>query len=132
MIDVAPERFDQMVTAALDGLPEELGEIMTNVAVTVEHDRGPANLLGLCQGVPLTRRTGSYAGVLPHRITIYRRAICSIRSTESESSSRSARLWSTKSVIASASVTSASASWAGDAAKRVQPAARITISVGSE
>lgn len=84
MIDIEPERFDQMVTEALDGLPEELGQIMSNVAVTVEHDQGPANLLGLYQGIPLTRRTRSYAGVLPDRITIYRRTICSICSSEAE------------------------------------------------
>jgi predicted Zn-dependent protease with MMP-like domain len=29
-------------------------------------------LLGLDQGVPLTRRSSHYAGVLPDKITIYR------------------------------------------------------------
>ena len=29
-------------------------------------------LLGLYQGVPLTRRTSSYSGALPDKITIYR------------------------------------------------------------
>lgn len=78
MVEVDPERFEAMVGEALDGLPAELGEIMSNVAVTVEHDAGPAGLLGLYQGIPLTRRTTGYAGVLPDRITIYRRAICAI------------------------------------------------------
>jgi predicted Zn-dependent protease with MMP-like domain len=78
MIEVEPERFEAMVAEALDGLPPELGELMSNVAVTVEHGRGPAGLLGLYRGIPLTRRTTSYAGVLPDRITIYRRAICSV------------------------------------------------------
>ena len=78
MIDVEPTRFEAMVTEALDGLPEELGELMSNVAVTVQHEVGPAGLLGLYQGIPLTRRTTSYAGALPDRITIYRRAICAI------------------------------------------------------
>ena len=46
---------------------------------------GPPGLLGLYQGIPLTERTASgYAGVLPDRITIYRRAICAICSTEDE------------------------------------------------
>jgi predicted Zn-dependent protease with MMP-like domain len=44
----------------------------------VEHGAGPPGLLGLYQGIPLTRRTTSYAGVLPDRITIYQQAICSI------------------------------------------------------
>jgi predicted Zn-dependent protease with MMP-like domain len=84
MVDVEPERFEEMVTAALDGLPPELGEIMSNVAVTVQHDSGPPGLLGLYQGVPLTRRTTSYAGALPDRITIYRRAICGVCTSEDE------------------------------------------------
>ncbi|MEA2161623.1 MAG: hypothetical protein QOD66_4003, partial [Solirubrobacteraceae bacterium] len=41
MVDVDPERFDAIVTEALDGLPVELGELMSNVAVTVQHDGGP-------------------------------------------------------------------------------------------
>ncbi len=78
MVDVEPEQFEAMVAEALDGLPPKLGELMSNVAVTVEHDAGPRGLLGLYRGIPLTRRTTSYAGVLPDRITIYRRAICAV------------------------------------------------------
>jgi predicted Zn-dependent protease with MMP-like domain len=77
VIDIDPGRFEQMVSEALDGLPEELGELMRNVVVLVEHGDGPPGLLGLYEGIPLTARSTSYAGVLPDRITIYRRAICS-------------------------------------------------------
>ena|SRR5258708_17110198 len=73
-----------MVVTALDGLPAELGALMRNVAVTVEHDAGPRGLLGLYQGVPLTSRTTYYAGVLPDHITIYRQAICAICWSESQ------------------------------------------------
>ena len=65
-----------MVSAALDSLPEELGELMRNVAVLVEHGAGPPGLLGLYEGIPLTARSTQYAGVLPDKITIYRQAIC--------------------------------------------------------
>ena len=84
MVEVGAEQFEAMVSEALDGLPEELGELMSNVAVTVDHGEGPRGLLGLYQGIPLTRRTSSYAGVLPDRITIYRRAICAISRTDAE------------------------------------------------
>jgi predicted Zn-dependent protease with MMP-like domain len=84
VIEVEPERFEEMVSTALDGLPEDLGKLMRNVAVTVEHGAGPPGLLGLYQGVPLTSRTTGYAGVLPDRITIYRRAICAICSSEDQ------------------------------------------------
>jgi predicted Zn-dependent protease with MMP-like domain len=84
MIDVAPERFEDMVATALDELPEQLGALMRNVAVTVEHGPGPDGLLGLYQGIPLTSRTSSYSGFLPDRIIIYRQAICTICWSESE------------------------------------------------
>ena len=84
MINVDPDRFEEMVATALDELPEELGRLMRNVAVTVEHAPGPPGLLGLYQGVPLTSRTTHYAGVLPDRITIYRLAICRVCRTEDE------------------------------------------------
>lgn len=84
MIDVDPGRFEDLVAGALDGLPQELGRAMSNVAVTVEHNPGPPGLLGLYEGIPLTSRTSGYAGVLPDRITIYRLAICAICHTEQE------------------------------------------------
>jgi predicted Zn-dependent protease with MMP-like domain len=84
VVEVEPERFERMVGEALDSLPAELGELMTNVAVTVEHEHGPTGLLGLYRGIPLPRRTTSYAGVLPDRITIFRRAICAVCRTDSE------------------------------------------------
>ena len=84
VIEVDPERFEEMVASALDGLPEEFGRLMSNVAVTVEPDAGPPGLLGLYQGIPLTSRTTGYAGVLPDRITIYQQAICAICQTEQE------------------------------------------------
>ena len=84
VIEVDPGRFDEMMASALDGLPEDLGRLMSNVAVTVEHGPGPRGLLGLYQGVPLTSRTTQYSAVLPDRITIYRQAICAICQSEDE------------------------------------------------
>jgi predicted Zn-dependent protease with MMP-like domain len=84
MIEVSPARFEEMVEAALDSLPERLGRLMSNVAVMVQHEPGPPGLLGLYEGIPLTSRTTGYAGVLPDRITIYRLAICAVCETENE------------------------------------------------
>ena len=84
VVQVEPERFEEMVVETLDGLPEELGRLMRNVAVTVEHGPGPRGLLGLYQGVPLTSRTTQYSAVLPDKIIIYRQAICAICRTEQE------------------------------------------------
>jgi predicted Zn-dependent protease with MMP-like domain len=69
----AAASFDQLVTDALDELPEDIRSLMTNVAVTVEDEPPPGqNLLGLYQGVPWGRRGPYYAGALPDKITIYR------------------------------------------------------------
>jgi predicted Zn-dependent protease with MMP-like domain len=84
MVEVEPERFEDMVGEALDGLPAGLGRVMRNVAVTVDHDTGPSGLLGLYRGIPLTSRTSQYSGVLPDRIIIYRQAICAICRSEAE------------------------------------------------
>jgi predicted Zn-dependent protease with MMP-like domain len=46
---------------------------MSNVAVVVADEPPPGlPLLGLYEGVPLTRRTSGYAAVPPDRITIFR------------------------------------------------------------
>ena len=84
MVDVSGPRFEEMVGVALDGLPPDLGKLMRNVAVVVELDGGPPGLLGLYEGVPLTERSHDYSGLLPDRITIYRKAICAICATEAE------------------------------------------------
>ena len=65
--------FDQEVEDALALLPPELRDVVSNVAIVVEEEPPPGQpLLGLYQGIPLTRRGSGYAGVLPDKITIYR------------------------------------------------------------
>ncbi len=84
MIEVSSARFEELVADALDSIPPALGKMMDNVWVQVE-DRPRPNLFGLYEGVPLTRRDGGYAGmVMPDRITIFRRTICSICATEDQ------------------------------------------------
>ena len=58
---------------AVESLPPELRRAMSNVAIVIEEEP-PAGmpLLGLYQGVPLTRRSSAYGGALPDKITIYR------------------------------------------------------------
>ena len=85
MIDVPAARFEELVGEALDGIPEELGRLMDNVAVFVEDRPRRRGLLGLYEGVPLTRRDAGYTGmVMPDRITIYRLPICERAFTEED------------------------------------------------
>ena len=66
-------RFEEYAREALDSLTPELREQMSNVEIVVEDEPPPGQpLLGLYEGIPLTRRSSWYAGVLPDKITIYR------------------------------------------------------------
>lgn len=70
--------FEQLIRDALDALPADIRERIANVEIVVEEEPPPGqNLLGLYQGIPLTRRGGGYgaplySGALPDKITIYR------------------------------------------------------------
>jgi predicted Zn-dependent protease with MMP-like domain len=92
MIIVGRADFEQLVADALDSIPESLGRLMENVAVTVA-DRPTASqmggrggtLLGLYQGVDLTRRSPlSYGGALPDQITIFRLPIAGLARDEAD------------------------------------------------
>jgi predicted Zn-dependent protease with MMP-like domain len=64
--------FEDRVRSALESLPAELREAMSNVEIVVE-DQNPEDpdIFGLYLGIPLTDRH-DYAGVLPDKIAIYR------------------------------------------------------------
>jgi predicted Zn-dependent protease with MMP-like domain len=82
MVAVNPERFEELVRRALDGLPDEIAARIDNVDVEVQDwptsaqlasarvGRG-ATLLGLYQGIPLTKRSSGYGMVPPDRIIIF-------------------------------------------------------------
>ncbi|WP_152365708.1 metallopeptidase family protein [Microlunatus speluncae] len=72
-IELSVERFEELVSAALDEVPPELAALIDNCVILVEDSPPPGeNLLGLYDGIPLTERGTDYAGVLPDRIFIYR------------------------------------------------------------
>lgn len=82
MTQFTPEEFEQLVAQALDNLPEAIHEKLANVEVVVADWPTPAELrsvgmrpgqllLGLYQGVPLTKRGAHYGLVLPDKITIF-------------------------------------------------------------
>jgi predicted Zn-dependent protease with MMP-like domain len=69
---VTRRRFEQLAAEALDELPAWVHERLDNVEVVVEDEPPPGrSLLGLYEGVPLTRRGESYTWALPDRITLY-------------------------------------------------------------
>jgi predicted Zn-dependent protease with MMP-like domain len=89
IVDLAPvsdERFEELAAEALDGLPEWVRQRLENVDVLIAPDPPPdqPGLLGLYQGVPLTRRGFGYSGVLPDRITLFRSGILRGAQTEDD------------------------------------------------
>ena len=65
--------LEEYAREAFDSVPSELHARMSNVEIVIE-DEPPhgQRLLGLYQGVPLTRRSSQYGAVLPDKITIFR------------------------------------------------------------
>lgn len=88
MVDITPERFEELVGDALDSIPADLAARMDNVAVFVEPRSRSGHLLGLYEGVPLTQRSDAYGGYghlpVPDRITIYREPIVAMCRTEAQ------------------------------------------------
>ena len=86
MVSVSLERFEELVGQGLDEIPDDLAELMENVAILVEDVGDDPDVWGLYDGVPLTERDGYGAGgmVMPDRIFIYRLPICGGCETEEE------------------------------------------------
>ena len=76
-VEMDPERFDALVSEALDAIPDELAALIRNVVVLVEDDAPPddPHLLGLYDGVALTERYGEPGLELPDRIFIFRKPL---------------------------------------------------------
>ena len=80
------ERFENLVARAVEGLPEEFRDRLENIDIVVEDwptrqqlvalglKRGES-LLGLYEGVPLTRRSSHYGMVPPDKISIFQKPI---------------------------------------------------------
>jgi predicted Zn-dependent protease with MMP-like domain len=91
----SPEEFEQLVVQAVEGLPEFFRQKLQNVEVVVADWPTAAELeavglrpgqllLGLYQGVPLTRRTSRYGLVLPDKVTIFQGPIEQVCRTPEE------------------------------------------------
>jgi predicted Zn-dependent protease with MMP-like domain len=83
MVIMSVEDFESLVADALDQIPASLRAAMENVAVMVDEASPPGRLLGLYQGVPLTKRAG-YSAAMPDRITIYMATICAAGQTTAD------------------------------------------------
>jgi predicted Zn-dependent protease with MMP-like domain len=120
------DAFADLVTEALESLPEEFLEKIENVQVDIEEwpspndlldaglsARSKHSLLGLYHGVPMTER-GIYYMAFPDRISIYQKPIEAMTGPDEERiGSRCGARSSTRSPTTTASRTSDWTSWAG-------------------
>ncbi len=84
-VAMSEERFEELVSDALDLIPRELAAAIDNVVVLVS-DRHPEDpdLLGLYEGIALTERDSHYGGALPDTITIFRESLLEICDTDED------------------------------------------------
>jgi len=89
-MDLTAEQFEEIVADALDTLPEWVRDRMENIDVLIAPAPPPdqPGLLGLYEGVPLTRRGSGYFGVLPDRITLFRSGLLLGARSEAEVEAR--------------------------------------------
>jgi len=89
------KEFDALISAAMDELPQERIRGLDNVAVTYDDEptpyqleklkmRGDRLLLGLYEGVPLTKRGTNYSLVLPDKITLFKLPLARISRDEAD------------------------------------------------
>ena len=85
MNNLSDEAFDQLISRAMDELPQEYIKGLDNVVVVYadepdEHQQTKRKashslLLGLYEGIPLTKRGAGYTFVLPDKITLFKHAL---------------------------------------------------------
>jgi predicted Zn-dependent protease with MMP-like domain len=79
-------RFEELVIRAVESLPDELRDRLENVDIIIADwptreqlralgKRPGETLLGLYEGIPLTRRHSGYGFVAPDKITIFQKTI---------------------------------------------------------
>lgn len=83
MLQINDKDFSKLIAEVMDELPEEYIKGLKNVLITYEDQPTPEQLrkqnigegqtlLGLYEGIPLTKRNAGYQFVLPDKITLFK------------------------------------------------------------
>ena len=94
-MELTDEEFDRLISQAMDELPQEYIKGLNNVVVLYadepdEYQKEKSGLregnilLGLYEGIPLTKRGGNYTFVLPDKITLFKYSILMVVRNEAE------------------------------------------------
>ena len=79
------DRFDELVSDALDRIPDQFADAIDNVVFLVEDcDPESRDLLGVYVGTSLGGRNSDYTGHLPDRIIVFREPILAMCDSEVE------------------------------------------------
>ena len=88
------EQFDELITRAMNELPQKYIKGLQNVAIVMDDEPTPEQiqkmrlngriLLGLYEGIPLTQRGSNYNLVLPDKITLFKNSILAVTHNETE------------------------------------------------
>ena len=92
-MDITDQEFDQLVTRAMNELPQEYITQLDNVAIVYADEPTDEQirrmkidnnhlLLGLYEGIPRTQRGTGYNLVLPDKITLFKGPILAITHTK--------------------------------------------------
>lgn len=84
-MELSEGQFEKIVARALDDLPKWVSQKMQNLAIVIhpwpttkqmqKSQKQGTTLLGLYEGIPLTRRGQAYRLVPPDRITLFQRPL---------------------------------------------------------
>jgi len=89
------EKFEQLVNKGIAAVPKKFLKKLDNVAIVIEDLPSPQqkkelklrsdySLFGLYHGIPQVSRGNNYSGVLPDKITIFKKSIEEHASSEEE------------------------------------------------
>lgn len=93
MHNISDEDFARLISRAIDEMPEQYITHLDNVVITYDDDpnehqtaklrmRGDSLLLGLYEGIPLTKRGAGYNLVLPDKITLFKNPLRAVSHDE--------------------------------------------------
>lgn len=91
--ELSDERFDALITRAMDELPQHYITGLNNVAIVMADEPSGEQrekmqlsqhslLLGLYEGVPLIQRGSGWSGMLPDKITLFKKQILAVSHDE--------------------------------------------------
>lgn len=94
-MNLTDAKFNRLISRAMNELPQKYIEGLNNVAIVYaddpdEHQRAKAHLgehgllLGLYEGIPMTKRGAGYTFVLPDKITLFKNPILAVVRNEAQ------------------------------------------------